>query len=325
MTMNSQTGAKWIMMDSIYVTVRRQSGENMIRSMTGYGRGECILWDWKCTVEIKSVNHRYCDITIRLPHMMNPYEDRVRKMLARDIRRGKVDAYIRLDSLGQHPIKIEVNFALAEAYFKALNMLLERYIVPDQITLAMLASNPDVFMTDSNITDETKKQIWQVTEKAVNDAIVQFNDMRMNEGYSMYEDIMEKCSHIMEILREVKLRLPIASQEYKKRLTQRISEVLSQMPKAELDESRLMMELAIYADKVNIDEELTRIDSHLEQFYHIMTEDDAVGRKLDFLIQELHREINTIGSKTGDVATSKHVIDMKSEIEKIREQVQNVE
>ncbi|MCL2398817.1 MAG: YicC family protein [Defluviitaleaceae bacterium] len=297
----------------------------MIKSMTGYGRGECILWDWKCTVEIKAVNHRYCDITIRIPHMMNPYEDRVRKMLAKDIRRGKVDVYIRLDSLGQHPIKMDVNFALVDAYFKALNKVLERYIVPDQVTLSMLTSNPDVFMTDNTVTDETKKQVWQVMEKAVAAAISQFNDMRMNEGYSMYEDIMEKCSHIKELLTEIKTRVPISAQDYKKRLTDRINEVFTQMPKVELDESRLLMELAIYADKVNIDEELTRLDSHLEQFYHIMTEDDAVGRKLDFLVQELHREVNTIGSKTGDITTSKLVIDMKSEIEKIREQVQNVE
>jgi len=257
--------------------------------------------------------------------MMNPYEDRVRKMLAKDIRRGKVDVYIRLDSLGQHPIKMDVNFALVDAYFKALNKVLERYIVPDQVTLSMLTSNPDVFMTDNTVTDETKKQVWQVMEKAVAAAISQFNDMRMNEGYSMYEDIMEKCSHIKELLTEIKTRVPISAQDYKKRLTDRINEVFTQMPKVELDESRLLMELAIYADKVNIDEELTRLDSHLEQFYHIMTEDDAVGRKLDFLVQELHREVNTIGSKTGDITTSKLVIDMKSEIEKIREQVQNVE
>ena len=303
----------------------------MIRSMTGYGRSENMGLDWKCTVEIKAVNHRYCDISIRMPHSMNPYEDRIRKMLSKEVRRGKVDVYIRVESFGQEPVKIEINAGVADAYMKVMNDLRDRYAIGDQVSLAMLTAYPDVFMVDKAVTDETRSLIWTVLEKAVMDACTQFNEMRRVEGNALLGDILAKRTHIIDLLEQVKARLPTAAQEYEKRLRERIKEVLAQLTEAENtvsvepDESRLLAELALYADRVCVDEEITRLESHLIQLDQIMAEDDAIGRKLDFLVQEVNREINTIGSKTGDIEISKLVIDMKSETEKIREQVQNVE
>ena len=297
----------------------------MLRSMTGYGRGECIRQDWKCSAEIKSVNHRFCDISIRLPSMMNPYEDRIRKLVAKEVHRGKVDVYIRIDSLGLQPVNIDVNLAVADAYFKAFDKIKTRFTVPDEVTLEMLASKPDVFMVDKSVTDDQRSLVWSPLEEALNIAVSQFNEMRIVEGKTLHGDIMARRFRIIDCLSQVKERIPIAALEYKKRLEERITDVLANMPEAELDESRIIMELALYADRVCIDEEITRLESHLSQFDSILTEPDTVGRKLDFLIQELNREVNTIGSKSGDIELSKLVIDMKSEIEKIREQVQNVE
>ena len=302
----------------------------MIRSMTGYGRGESMGYDWKCTVEIKALNHRYCDISVRIPPMMNPFEDNIRKILAKEIHRGKLEVYIRIDSFGQQPVKIEINASMADAYMKALHKLLERYAVPDQATLAMLASYPDVFMVDKTVTDELRSRIWTVLERAVREALKQFNEMRKREGDALYTDVLLKRSRLQELLKDIKLRLPETVKEYEKRLRDRIAEVITHLPEggrslSDTDENRLLVELALYADRVCIDEEITRLESHLQQLDHIMAEEDAVGRKLDFLVQELHREANTIGSKTSDTTISRLIIDMKSEIEKIREQVQNVE
>jgi len=296
--------------------------------MTGYGRGESMAFEWKCTVELKTVNHRYCDISIRIPPVMNPYEDRVRKILTREVQRGKLDVYIRVESFGQQPVKVEVNGGMADAYMKALHTMTKRYAVPDEPSLAMLASYPDVFMVDKTISDETRERIWSILEKALNEATEKLNEMRSAEGKALYADIMAKRMGLADLLRELKVRLPEAASDYEKRLQTRITEVLERLNLAEEpDEARLLIELAIYADRVCVDEELTRLDSHLTQLNLIMAEakKSAVGRKLDFLVQELNREVNTIGSKSGDMVISKLVIDMKSEIEKIREQVQNVE
>jgi len=305
----------------------------MLRSMTGYGRGESMGFDWRCTAEIKAVNHRYCDISIRLPAMMNPYEDRIRKIIARGIHRGKVDVYIRIDSFGQQPVNVEVNTSVADGYMRAMHALLERYSVPDQATLAMLSSYPDVFMVDKTVTDETRNRVWTVLERTIAEAVAQFNEMRKVEGRVLYADILSKRTRLFDLLKGVVALLPEAEQDYEKRLRSRIDEVVSRIAEktetsgklSEMDENRIMVELAIYAERACVDEEMTRLDSHLKQLDQIMHEEDAVGRKLDFLVQELHRETNTIGSKTSNAAISRLVIEMKSEIEKIREQVQNVE
>ena len=297
----------------------------MIKSMTGYGQGESMGYDWKCTVEIKAVNHRYCDISIRIPPIMNSYEDRVRKILAQEIRRGKIDVYIRTESFGHELVKVDINVGMADAYMKALHKLTERYPLPDQTTLYLLSTFPEVFLVDKTVTDETRSRIWTVMERTVYAACAQLTEMRQLEGTALRMDILAKTTHLADLLKALKSQMPQVALDYEKRLRNRIDEVLSHVPEAEVDESRLLGELALYADKSCVDEEVMRFESHLQQLGQIVAEKGAVGRKLDFLIQELQREINTIGSKTGDIVISKLVIDMKSEIEKIREQVQNVE
>ena len=297
----------------------------MIKSMTGYGYGESTGCDWRCTVELKAVNHRYCDISVRMPSIMNPHEDKVRKMLAKEIKRGKIDAYIRIDSFGQHPVKIDINFSAADAYVKAISRIKERYKMPDQLTLALLTGYQDVFTVDKTLSDEVKNQIWTVLERTIEAAAERLNEMRAVEGEILYADILKKRARLLDLLTELKARLPDLVLEYEKRLRKRIDEVIAQLPEAKADENRLMAELALYAERTAVDEEVIRLESHLKQLDQIVTEKESVGRKLDFLIQEMHREVNTIGSKTNDIIISKLVIDMKSEIEKIREQVQNVE
>lgn len=297
----------------------------MIRSMTGYGRGESTGYDWHCTVELKVVNHRYQDITVRMPPIMNSYEDQVRKILSKEIHRGKIDAYVRIESLGQQPVKVDVNFSVTDAYMKAIHKLLERYTVPDQATLSLLATYPEVFTVDKSLSEEAKTRIWVVLERTVKQACDQLGEMREEEGKVMCADMMMKCTNLSDMLKEVKARHPEAAVDFDKRLRKRIDEVLKEIPSAEPDESRLLVELAMYAERANIDEEIIRLESHLKQLDKTMSTAGSVGRKLDFLVQEMHREVNTIGSKTGDLVISRLVIDMKSEIEKIREQVQNVE
>jgi len=299
--------------------------------MTGYGRGELMQADWRCIAEIKAVNHRYCDISIKMPSMMNPFEDSIRKMLSSDVHRGKVDVYIRVDSFGQTPAKIEVNMSVANSYIKALNKLVDNFDVSDKPTLAMLASNHDVFMVDKSVSDETRNAVWAVVESTLKEAVKQFTEMRHKEGQALSQDIFQKRDRILTLLADVKQRLPYLSEDYEKRLRARIEEMLKHLQDASIespDESRILMELAIYAERIAVDEEITRLESHLVQFDSIMSaekSDEPVGRKLDFLVQELNREVNTIGSKSNDVTMSKLVIEMKGEIEKIREQVQNVE
>ncbi|MCL2421745.1 MAG: hypothetical protein FWD03_07805, partial [Defluviitaleaceae bacterium] len=213
----------------------------MIKSMTGYGRSENMDANWKCTAEIKAVNHRYCDISIRMPSIMNPFEDRIKKMLSREIRRGKIDVYIRVESFGQEPAKIDINVGTADAYKQALDKLAARYAMPDQATLPMLAAYSDVFMVDKAVTDETRDRIWAVLEKAVNDARIQFNDMRLVEGQALFTDIMAKRTSIINLLGQIKNQLPTVTQEFEKRLRDRVSEVLEMLPGAEPDESRLLV------------------------------------------------------------------------------------
>jgi len=291
--------------------------------MTGYGRKENISSDLKCSVEIRSVNHRYLDISIRMPHMMNPYEDTVRKMLSKAISRGKVDVFIRVETYGHQ--KIEINTHMLGAYYTAFNNIKEQLGLSDEVKLDTLVSMPDVFLIDKSLDEEAVSSVWSALEEVVSAAVSKFNAMRLLEGGAVAADINSKLEQISSLLELLKKRLPFAEEEYERRLRERIAEVSSRMPLAEADESRVLVELALHADKVCINEEVARLESHMQQFEQIFNEKEAVGRKLDFLLQEVNREINTIGSKTGDIEISKIVVDMKSAAEKIREQVQNVE
>jgi uncharacterized protein (TIGR00255 family) len=298
----------------------------MPKSMTGFGRAEHLSNDRRFKVEIKSVNHRYGDYTIKLPRFMNVFEDRVRKRLAKDIVRGKADVWIYFESFTQKDINVRINPAFADAYMAALTELTERYDLPDGPNLALLAANHEVLSIEkSDLSDENLQQeLWDTLSCALEQALANFNGMREAEGKALEADMLEKQANIRGLLAAVKERAPAVGEEHAARLREKVEDVL-QHHNMTLDESRLLTEIAIFADRSCIDEEITRLESHLNQLTVILQEPDAVGRKLDFLVQELNREANTIGSKSNDAALARLVVDLKGEIEKIREQVQNIE
>ena len=300
--------------------------------MTGFGRGECIRYDRRFKVEIKAVNHRYNDITIKLPRFLNPFEDRLRKRLSKDIARGKVDVWVNFESFTQKDVAVNINEAFADAYVSAMNKLMQRYNwgehVPAQYGMEILARNPDILSFDKFESavgaDDTQAEIWETLNEALERALAQFNGMREAEGMALAQDIGEKAARIKVLLGQLTARVPIAAEEHITKLRERITEMLANLGH-QLDESRFITEVALLADRGTVDEELTRLDSHLSQLATMLTETGAVGRKLDFLVQELNREANTIGSKSTDAELARLVVELKSEVEKIREQVQNIE
>ncbi|MDR1559968.1 MAG: YicC family protein [Clostridiales bacterium] len=296
----------------------------MIRSMTGYGRGECTLLDRKFTVEIKSVNHRYNDITIKQPRVLNAFEDSLRKMISREVFRGKTDVYINMETYSKDDIRVSVNTPLADAYAEQIKALRDRYdMYPKTIQVDTLLNYPDIFIVEKNMDNDQKHQeIWEALETALSMALNSFIKMRTTEGAAIYSDILEKKASISALTARVKERAPFVAREYGEKLRQRISEALNTTA---LDEARLLTEITLMADRACVDEELTRLESHIEQLGTILNNTEPNGRKLDFLVQEMNREVNTIGSKSNDLEITKLVVELKSEVEKIREQVQNIE
>ena len=292
-----------------------------MRSMTGYGRGECLLYERKFTVEIKSVNHRYNDITIKMPRTLLVYEDRVKKLLSREIFRGKTDVYINFESYSKDDVKVNVNEALADGYVSALKALKKRYEINDEISLSLIARFPDIITVEKAISENETDEIWECLEKACLSALDMFVEMRRKEGEALKENILLKLDTINNAIKKVEQRAPEVAKDYRIRLTERLQE----LDELNVDETRLITEAAIFADKACIDEEITRMFSHISQMRSILNEQSPVGRKLDFLVQEMNREVNTMGSKSNDLEITNLIVDTKSEIEKIREQVQNFE
>lgn len=292
-----------------------------MRSMTGYGRGECLLYDRKFTVEIKSVNHRYNDITIKMPRTLLIYEDKVKKLLSREIFRGKTDVYINFESYSKDDVRVNVNDALAEGYVTALKSLKNRFDIKDEISLSLIARFPDIITVEKDISESETDEIWECLENACLSALEMFVEMRIKEGEALKENILLKLDTINEAIKRVELRAPDVAKEYRIRLTERLRE----LEELDVDETRLVTEAAIFADKACIDEEITRMFSHIAQMRSILNEHCPVGRKLDFLVQEMNREVNTMGSKSNDLEITNIIVETKSEIEKIREQVQNFE
>ncbi|MCL2015907.1 MAG: YicC family protein [Defluviitaleaceae bacterium] len=298
----------------------------MIKSMSGYGRAEEISADWICLVELKAVNHRYFDAVVHMPSIMNAYEDAIRKMLAKNIARGRIDAAITINCVGNSPTVVNVNTTVANSYVRAFNTLIDAYRLQDVITLDLLASKEDIFTVDKTIPTTTRDEIWQILELALSNAIDNLNVMRATEGDALKRNILEKCEYIIEDIQQLKTKLPEVAIEHEKRLRMRIKNTLEHISSAKLDENRVLTEIAAYANRMLIDEEIVRLESHIHQLYETLNGDETlVGRKIDFLVQEMNREVNTIASKAGSIVISKLVIDIKTEIEKIREQVQNVE
>lgn len=295
----------------------------MIKSMTGYGRGECIKYSRRFIVEIKSVNHRYNDLTIKLPRIMNIYEDKIRKILSESISRGKTDVYINMDSFSSDDIKINVNEPLADAYVTQLKKIKQRFSLSDDVSLNLLTRFPDIISVEKNVESETAAtEMFETLTEALESAIKMFLNMRETEGNALKKDLLNKNNNLKALIEKIKLRSPLVAAEYAEKLTAKVREALNLVS---FDETRLLTEITVFTDKSCIDEELTRLSSHIVQMETILNEADSVGRKLDFLVQEINREINTIGSKSNDIEITKIVVDLKSEAEKIREQVQNIE
>lgn len=292
----------------------------MIRSMTGYGRGENEAHDRKFTVEIKSVNHRYNDITIKLPRSMNYLEDKIRKILMQYIFRGKTDVYITFESFSKEDISVTVNENLAAAYVERLQELEDKYQLSSNDSLGLVARFPDVIVQEH--IEEDAEQLWNTLLPALEGAANKFVAMREAEGAALMKDIQLKAEQMKTLVDEVQERSPVVAEEYREKLKNRLNELLDTI---EIDEQRLAAEAAILADRSCIDEEITRLYSHIEQLQEILSFGGQVGRKLDFLVQEFNREANTIASKANDIQITKATIELKSEIEKIREQVQNIE
>ena len=303
----------------------------MPKSMTGFGRGECVRHDRRFKIEMKSVNHRYSDVTIKLPRFLNPFEDRIRKRLAEDIIRGKVDVWVHFESFAQKDIAINVNVTLADSYIEALAGLSNRYEfgkLQPNLAMELLSRHPDIIMFDkfeSTMNTETEQEdMWDALSEALEEALSQYNQMRCMEGQAMVADIEGKCVQAHRIVEEVAQRAPLALKEQANKYRDRIDDMLQKMSHKP-DDSRLAAEMTIIIDKGCINEEIARLQSHFAQLSVMLKENDAIGRKLDFLVQELNREANTIGSKSGDVEVTTLVVELKSLIEKMREQAQNIE
>ena len=291
-----------------------------IRSMTGYGRGENITQERKFTVEMRAVNHRYNDMTIKLPRSLAGLEDKIKKRIMQDVFRGKTDVYVSFESFSAEDVEVRLNEALAAEYLERLYLLEKMFALRGADKLALVAKFPDVITVEK--AQQEEELIWDALSPALDEAVEKFVAMRTQEGENLKNDILSKGEHIRELLSVVRERSPLVVQEYQERLNNRLKELLGGV---EIDPQRLATEVAVFADRGCVDEEMTRLESHLGQLRTILEGGGQAGRKLDFLVQEMNRETNTIASKANDLTIVQTTIEMKSEIEKIREQVQNLE
>lgn len=296
----------------------------MVKSMTGYGRGEYIDEKKSITVEIKAVNHRYCDVYVKMPRRYSFAEERIKSDVRDELKRGKIEVLVTVDSFGESENDIRLNEDVARKYYRALKALEETFELDQKggVTLSMLAGMPDVIKAVPAEEDEEAllHSLGVATEIALQNII----NMRAAEGERLAKDILMRADIIEEIKDKIKERAPEIGKEYADKFRERVNELLE--GKLEVPEERVLVEAAVFADKANITEELVRLESHIQQLRNFFdTEEETVGKKIDFLIQEMNREANTIGSKSNDTEITSWMLDLKAEIEKIREQVQNIE
>ena len=294
----------------------------MIKSMTGFGRGEYTDGKRSIIAEIKSVNHRYSDITIKMPRRYAFAEDKIKNAVKDKIRRGKVDVSIIVENITENDVNIKLNTMLAKQYYDNLTELRGEFDLSGDISLPFLASLPDVMKAIPDVEDE--EEITKAILEAVSEAAVNLEKMRSVEGEKLAEDLISKGEHVKEILDKIAERAPQVVVDYTAKLKERIQDLLGSS--VQVPEDRILVEAAVFADKCAIDEEITRLNSHLDQLKSIIEKSSQPdGKKLDFLVQEMNREANTIGSKANDITITNYMLEIKSEIEKIREQVQNIE
>ena len=291
-----------------------------MKRMTGYGRARQVLHGRTVTVELRAVNHRYLDCTVKAPRQFGFLDDAVKKAAAARIARGKTEIYVSVETDEGGDLSVTVNHALAERYLTALRELSEKYGLRDDVTVMSLAKMPDVL--GSERIEQDADELTQDVLTVFSEACDGFDQMREREGEKLAEDVRSRAAVIETLVTEVEKRSPERVAEYREKLLARMREVLEG---TDVDETRIVTEAAIYADKTAVDEETVRLRSHLQQLDGMLNEEKPVGRKLDFLVQEMNREANTIGSKANDVSMAQTVVNINSEIEKIREQIQNIE
>ena len=292
----------------------------MIKSMTGYGGAKGFSGKTEIAVELKSVNSRYFDCSIKLPRMYAAFEDSLKSAVGKHISRGKVDVYITIDTSKAGDVEIKINQPLAQAYVSALQAMAKEHNLLHDLRVTDLARFPDVLVAEKAETDP--EQLCADICSVLEDALSGFDKMRINEGATLYNDIMARLSEIEKLTDQAQEASPRSVAEYRAKLEARMQEVLQT---AGIDEQRILTEAAVFADRVAINEEMVRLRSHIAQLRVMLDSNEAVGRKIDFLVQEFNREANTIGSKGNDAEIARITVDMKSEIEKIREQAQNIE
>ncbi len=292
----------------------------MVKSMTGYGRAEETVSGCTITVELRSVNNRYLDCNVRIPRLYLFAEEAIKSRVQNTISRGKVDVFVTLDSTGADRVQVSVNKPVADGYYAALRQLAEDYGLSSDISVSLLSRFPEVLLAEK--AEEDVEQMAKDICSVLDHALADFDQMRTREGEQLKEDILSRAAAIEDKVALVEKRSPQTVAEYRAKLETRMNEVLAN---TQLDPARILTEAAIFADKIAVDEETVRLRSHITQLREMLSKGGATGRKLDFLIQEFNREANTIGSKCSDIEISGHVVDIKAEIEKIREQVQNIE
>ena len=292
----------------------------MIKSMTGFGRCELAREERRITVEMKSVNHRYLDVNIRMPKKLNQFESAIRNFLKQYMERGKVDLFLTYEDFTENKMNLRYNRELAAEYVSYIRQMAQEFQLEEDLTVAKLSRYPEIFSMEEQAVDE--KQLWNFLEEGLALACRQFVTSRIEEGENLKADLLEKLSNMSRYVEGIEARSPGIVEEYRGNLKAKVEELLGD---TQIDEGRLAAEITIYADKICTDEELVRLKSHIQGTQAALKEGGSIGRKLDFIAQEMNREANTILSKANDLEVSNLAIDLKTEIEKLREQIQNIE
>ncbi len=292
----------------------------MIKSMTGFGRSEIVKGNRKISVEIRSVNHRYLEAGIKMPKKLNVFESRMRDLLKKYATRGKIDIFINYEDDSESQVNLKFNQNIADEYMAIFNNMSEKYNLKNDMTVGGLARFPEVITMDE--VQEDEEELWHFIEEAMKAALEQFVNTRILEGENLKKDLLGKLDHMEELVAFVEKRSPEIMKEYRSKLESKVKELLGDTT---IDESRIATEVIIYADKICVDEETVRLRSHIEHARKCLNEDGGIGRKMDFIAQEMNREANTTLSKANDIEISNAAIDLKTEIEKVREQIQNIE
>ncbi len=292
----------------------------MLKSMTGFGRAQKEIDGYVITVELKSVNHRYFEFSSRVPRQYGFLDEKLKSYINGKVSRGKIECYVTIEALNTDTADVVVNHTLATAYVNALKEIAETYELKDDFGASTISRFPEVLVVRKS--DEDEEKLWGYVQEVCSEAIDKFVAMREVEGSKMKDDIYSRSQFILDCVSYIEERSPQTVKEYNDKLVERVHELLGDVS---LDESRILQEVAIYADKVAVAEETVRLRSHIEQLNTFISSDEPVGRKMDFLVQEINRETNTIGSKANDVDIARKVVDIKAEVEKIREQIQNIE